>query len=343
MTKTKTLKHPNSDLIFVDTNIFLDFYRSRNETHLHLLKKLTGIKQQLITSFQVEMEFMKNRQGVLVKTLDDMKWPGINVPTPALLNDSNTKASISKLTKKIQKKHQTLKNRITRHLMKPLTDPVYKAFNALYSNPCLNLASDTVEAKRMCSLAWKRFMSGYPPRKNDSISTGDALNWEWILCCAKKENKGVIIVSRDQDYGLPEEGLVNDWLHHEFRRRMGRGKHISITNQLSLALESLSIPITKEEKDSEEIDLLANSQQDSSKGANAMESISSRLLTQLPQSSFENFNTLNMFTGANWAESLKSINHFSAEIQKSALAYKNLVPQFQNSAFLEQMQKMAAD
>ena len=74
-----------------------------------------------------------------------------------------------------------------------------------------------------------------------------------------------------------------------------------------------------------------------------MESISSRLLTQLPQSSFENFNTLNMFTGANWAESLKSINHFSAEIQKSALAYKNLVPQFQNSAFLEQMQKMAAD
>src|SRR5580765_7471463 len=41
-----------------------------------------------------------------------------------------------------------------------------------------------------------------PPRKPNDTSMGDAINWEWIVECAKTLNGSVIIVSRDRDYGV---------------------------------------------------------------------------------------------------------------------------------------------
>jgi predicted nucleic acid-binding protein len=41
-------------LIFVDTNILLDFYRSRNEASLRLLNHIDTLHDKLITTYQVE-------------------------------------------------------------------------------------------------------------------------------------------------------------------------------------------------------------------------------------------------------------------------------------------------
>jgi PIN domain len=52
-------------LIFIDTNIFLDFYRATGSADFKLLGRLKVIHDRIITSAQVEMEFQKNRQKLL--------------------------------------------------------------------------------------------------------------------------------------------------------------------------------------------------------------------------------------------------------------------------------------
>jgi len=52
-------------LLFIDTNIFLDFYEAKGSADFKLLGRLKTVLPSIITSNQVEMEFQKNRQRVL--------------------------------------------------------------------------------------------------------------------------------------------------------------------------------------------------------------------------------------------------------------------------------------
>jgi len=91
--------------------------------------------------------------------------------------------------------------------------------------------------------ARKRFTLGYPPRKDDDNSIGDAINWEWIIHCAQEAEgrPDVLIVSRDSDFGMlcGTEAVLNDWLKREFQGRISKKRKIELTNKLTLALEKL--------------------------------------------------------------------------------------------------------
>jgi hypothetical protein len=104
-------------------------------------------------------------------------------------------------------------------------------------------------------LAWKRFILGYPPRKSNDTSIGDAINWEWIIDCATRTKRSVIIVSRDLDYGVRvgDEIHLNEWLAEEFSDRVPRkGAKIELTEKLSNAFERLNIRVTEQERKAEE-------------------------------------------------------------------------------------------
>ena len=60
---------PESDLLlFVDTNILLDLYRlPRLESCRDFLEGLARCRDRLILTGQVEMEFKKNRQRVVLE------------------------------------------------------------------------------------------------------------------------------------------------------------------------------------------------------------------------------------------------------------------------------------
>lgn len=55
-----TAKKKKGPLLFVDTNVLLDFYRANNNAGVALLAKLDGLHDCIITTCQVEMEFKKN-------------------------------------------------------------------------------------------------------------------------------------------------------------------------------------------------------------------------------------------------------------------------------------------
>jgi PIN domain len=133
-------------------------------------------------------------------------------------------------------------------------DPVYKAAKDVFAFKSeLNLDRTKPERYRIRRLARRRFTLGYPPRKDKDTSIGDAVNWEWILECAKKSGRSVIIVSRDGDYGLQftGESYLNEWLRHEFSERVGHKSRITLTESLSSALKQIKVHVTKAEEEAE--------------------------------------------------------------------------------------------
>ena len=71
----------------------------------------------------------------------------------------------------------------------------------------------------------------YPPRKKNDTSTGDALNWEWLIQCGKNLPGKIIIVSRDSDYGatVKNHSFINDHLLQEYKGRVGPRRAIQLT------------------------------------------------------------------------------------------------------------------
>jgi len=232
-------------LLFVDTNIYLDFYRLRTETSLSLFNHLQSISDKIIVTSQVEMEFKKNRPLVIQETLSDYKeFPTIQRPG-FLSNDPSVKGLMNDI-RKGNEKIKKIKKRIERILRKPTThDDVYKIIQRIFTKQdSLNLTRDHDSRRRIRSRAFRRFLNGYPPRKEKDTSIGDAFNWEWIIEVANQERANIHIVSRDGDYG---NDFINDWLLQEFKDRTTRKRTIVLHKKLSAVLREFKVKVTKEE------------------------------------------------------------------------------------------------
>ncbi|WP_425396472.1 PIN domain-containing protein [Aeoliella sp.] len=238
---------------FVDTNIFLDFYRSGNGATLKLLERLKPVKDRIICTYQVEMEFLKNRQNVLLESYKKIKNPELPQP-PAIFADSATNTSLKSISKEAQKKTKLLKKRIVTLLRQPKSnDVVYQVLEEIFHSESEHVLTRDMDIRhRVKRKAHRRFLLGYPPRKASDTSYGDALNWEWFLTCARELRGKFIIVSRDGDYGITidDQSYLNDQLFQEFRDRVGQ-KSIIFTNRLSSALEAMDVAVPSKEVEAE--------------------------------------------------------------------------------------------
>lgn len=249
-------------LLFVDTNVMLDFYRIRkSDVSTKYLEQLELCKDRLIVGAQVEMEYKKHRQRVLVEFLAASAPPDWSkLSPPALIGDLQAVKMIQKHRAQIMEQRK----RVTEKVMKVLNDPthhdpVYQTLQRLFKNPSsLNLRREREERFEIRELAEKRFKLGYPPRKSSDTSIGDAINWEWIVRCAADTGKHVVIVTRDTDYGVIYDGqsYLNDWLRQEFSERVSHKRKIILTDKLSVGLKEVHAAVTREMEE-EETRLLA--------------------------------------------------------------------------------------
>lgn len=242
-------------LLFIDTNIFLDFYRARNDAGISLLSKIDALHNQTISTCQLEMEFKKNRQKVITESVSLLKPPEFNLSTPAFLSDAATVKVIKNRIQDVKKRVEKLKGRILMTMENPKThDRIHQTIQRLFNNTGdLNLRYDSPEYKAVWRKALRRFLEGRPPRKKEDTSAGDAINWEWIIRCMEKNNRDVIIVSRDADYGLTLDGkgYANNWLTDEVKRRVNQQRKLILVDRLSAALKLLDVKVTREEITSE--------------------------------------------------------------------------------------------
>lgn len=245
-------------LIFIDTNIFLDFYRIQNaNTSLKYIEEILKHLDKIIVTSQVEMEYKKNRQKVISDTLIEYNKsiPNNGGAPPLIVQDYKSTKALPDKIKSIIKSREQITKRLEKIIQSPDSDKVYVSLNKLFKfKSIINLDRDNTQRFRIRKLAYKRFILGYPPRKSTDNSIGDAVNWEWIVDCSIRTSKHIIIVTRDTDFGLRlnKELLLSDWLRQEFKERVSRTRKIIITDKLAKAFELVKIPVTKEMKDEEE-------------------------------------------------------------------------------------------
>lgn len=243
---------PMDALLFIDTNIFLDFYRERkSDVSMKFLEQIEACKDRLILGSQVEMEYKKNRQIVILESLGKFGTPDwAKLTTPALVSETQAAEMIKKSQGEITKQQKRISKKIQNILEKPADhDEVYKVLQRIFRHEsAFNLNRESKCRFAIRRLARKRFCLGYPPRKKGDNSIGDAINWEWTVQCAIESGKDIVIVSRDGDYGASykDKWYLNDWLHQEFKQRVSQKRKIMLTGKLSEALKIVHANVTKE-------------------------------------------------------------------------------------------------
>src|ERR1700745_794565 len=172
---------PVADLLFIDTNIWLDFYRVRNEMGLQLLERTKTIADRLIVTYQLESEFKKNRQTAMQEGFQELKAPP-RFSRPAIFSEVHDVKIINRNLKDAERRVEKMKLLMIRALEHPAAhDPVYKVCQRLFHRDGdLLLPRDNKLEKVIRRKAFRRFLHGYPPRKKNDTSLGDALNWEWM-------------------------------------------------------------------------------------------------------------------------------------------------------------------
>jgi PIN domain len=245
-------------LIFIDTNIWLDFYRFHGrEADLSILTHVNKNLEHFIATSQVEMEFKKNRQGVLLKTLAELKpTEDLRFRLPAFLANAVEAPKVASDVRSIKDQGLKLRARLLQILKNPTKeDPVYRTVEGLFQAQSLwHLKRGDAVGIDIEDLAEERFKIGSPPRKDRDATMGDAINWEWIVHCATESGADIVIVTRDSDYGvtIEPEPIVNDWLLQEFHERVKSDRELRLTDRLSAALKLADIKVTKDEENAEE-------------------------------------------------------------------------------------------
>jgi hypothetical protein len=236
----------NLPLLFVDTNVFLSFYKADGEAGLTLLEHVQKLSGSLIVTDQIEGEFLNNRQRVISDALERIVDPKIPLDVPAYLKQSATLKRIQNHKSKIKDGIAKLRERIEGLTQKPERDPVFKTVRKVFAQVTpINLKFAKDKQDLIFDSALRRFQRGYPPRKKQDNSIGDAINWEWILDCAKTLSRDVLIVARDGDYGLYQKGILNDFLSQQFKAKTKR--KAELVQLLSDALSRLNVKVSEAE------------------------------------------------------------------------------------------------
>lgn len=242
------------NLLFVDANIWLDFYRVRNDTGLRLLEHTEALADRVIVTYQLENEYKRNRQAALFEGMQELKAPQ-QIPRPGIFSDAAAAKMMAKNVKEAERRVKKLRDRVVRALRDPAAhDPVYQSCQRLFQKTDdLTLRRDNPLRRIIRRRAFRRFLHGCPPRKRNDTSIGDAFNWEWMVHCATERTAGLVIVTRDPDYGLTidKESFINDALRQEFSERVSRKRPLRLYSRLSDALKLFDVEVTPQEEASE--------------------------------------------------------------------------------------------
>src|SRR5437588_13037680 len=114
------------NLLFIDTNIWLDSYRARNEMGLKLLEHAEKISDRIIVTYQLENEFKKNRQAAILEGIGGLKLPE-KMSHPGIFSDADAVQAIDKNLKQVARQVGDLKRSLVEALERPgVHDAVYR-------------------------------------------------------------------------------------------------------------------------------------------------------------------------------------------------------------------------
>lgn len=198
--------------ILIDTNIYLDFYRSKNEA-LRILDQVMENSDSIILTEQIVNEFYRSRTKLLkeVKKVFE-KESSVDSITSSFLDAIPDYADFMQIHNSYKLKRQEIRNKIDEIIENISKDPVANRFKLFVDK---KLSSDSLLPISDTSLknAKRRKLLGNPPC-SEKFSIGDEINWEVVL-----ENivEDIVIVGRDKTYNDNFE-----FLRYDFHKKTGR-------------------------------------------------------------------------------------------------------------------------
>ncbi len=208
--------------IFIDTNIYLNYFRSDKEklASLEALNKLLkGKKLKLIIPRQIIDEYTRRRSGVVEETRDILltrkKQLAASVPVAPFLGKFE---EMKKLREGIKESEHTYDELVEKYDEE--TDDEKTASDKLIKKT-FSLGNKHKETKKILDNAFTRYLKGNPPRKSN-FSYGDAIIWETLL--AKAINDNLVIITQDSDFIEKKKGnqVLQSYLQKEWEEKSSK-------------------------------------------------------------------------------------------------------------------------
>lgn len=204
--------------VFIDANIYLNFFDSNKPNLKKLLNSLLEIKDSIFVSTQIVDEVNRNKLDIARKSFSNyfdniLKLNLINFPEH-LEVESNKLQSWKNQNKEINQKQEELKKQLAEIIQKTLeeimrsADKVSQTFGLLFED-ALEASEAEIQAAR------HRKEIGNPPGKaKDPL--GDQISWELFLKCSISSEK-IWIITKDLDYYTSFHGEIylNPFLYNE--------------------------------------------------------------------------------------------------------------------------------
>lgn len=201
--------------LFIDANIFLDFYHLSGGD-IDELKKLVVLIEEgdilLFSSKQLQEEVRRNRDTKIFDALKEFQKASFKVSFPAFCKHYPEYAEIQEALKLANSKHSEL-------LTKSTSDIKSENLNAdTLISDLFSKSQDIPVSNTIFNNAVTRFRLGNPPGKK-KVTMGDEVNWECLIE-GVPNNEELHFVSGDGDYASaisPEE--LNTFLKSEWKQK----------------------------------------------------------------------------------------------------------------------------
>ena len=228
--------------ILIDTNIFHDFYRSKNES-LRILSKLTENSESIILTEQIVNEFYRNRTKLLreVKKVFDSE-SNVDSITSSFLDSLPDYQDFLQTHNQYKQKRQNIKHKIDEIISNISIDPVASEFKQFVDKK-ITTEGIWPTSNSAIEKAQKRKYLGNPPN-SEKYSIGDEINWEVII---ENSTDDIVIVGRDKTYNDNFE-----FLRYEFHKKTGKFINL-LTTRISEAFTFIG-------KDADQLTELENKQ-----------------------------------------------------------------------------------
>lgn len=229
--------------LFIDANIYLRFYDSKAENYQKLLKTLQEVRKDIIVTYQIEDEIVRNRYRLFKDSLSQYITKSqpelISIPAhisakfDSEINEWNTERK--KIHEQVKASNKTLLKISSGALQEvySASDVVSKTLNSLFKDalkPSAQQLKDAITRKT----------KGNPPGK-DHDPLGDQLNWEQLMASLRGVSK-LFIVTQDKDYAVEIEKtkpVIHPLLLRDLKRKHPKIE-VEVFYDLSSALKKFN-------------------------------------------------------------------------------------------------------
>lgn len=200
-------------MLFLDANIFLDFYRFGGDDIQEMGKLVSLIRDkeiEVLKNNYLSDEVARMREATLANSFAELKSTKYNVKAPNYCERMSEYSELKTLLKEINKVHAKLLSETESKIAKKAL-PADKLIHEIMEKATEIQITDEVLAK-----ARGRRDLNNPPGKKGEI--GDAVHWEALL--SDKRVKRLDIVSNDGDFESElEPGKIKAFLEDEWKKR----------------------------------------------------------------------------------------------------------------------------